>query len=133
MAKKVGRPKLEEQEAKTSYIKIRCHADEKRKVEELAKNYGLTVTDYVLKKCLGQKVVANKIDFLKQLDSVGLELSRAGNNINQLAKHANRLNKIGKTDESLVAKLNLNLEYYTNKQRELRQTLRRIIREMSKV
>ncbi|RYE19979.1 MAG: plasmid mobilization relaxosome protein MobC [Sphingobacteriaceae bacterium] len=44
----------------------------------------------------------NGVNLISSLDKIGAELGRSGNNINQLARHANTLNKIGKVDEPVM-------------------------------
>ncbi len=69
---------------------------------------------------------------IQELHQIGTSLSRAGNNINQLAKHANGLNKIGCLNESIIDRLNIVLGDYNANREKIRIAFRRIIREMAK-
>ncbi|MGA9648564.1 MULTISPECIES: plasmid mobilization relaxosome protein MobC [Pedobacter] len=58
----------------------------------------LKKADLIRKKLLfeGQRILLDAKSLMGNLDLVGLELSRAGNNINQLARYANILNRDGR-------------------------------------
>lgn len=101
-------------------------------IRDSAKTYGLTVTEYVLRKSFGQKLTFNHVELLKELHQMNLELARAGNNINQLAKYANTMNKVGKLRPEIADKLHTSLSTYLQKQDEVRSAFRKLIREMSK-
>jgi hypothetical protein len=59
---------------------------------------------------------------------MGAELGRAGNNINQLARHANTLNKRGMLDETVIMEFNLLFREYALIRNETEKSLRQIIR-----
>jgi urease gamma subunit len=88
---KGGRPKLSNSEKRIAEIHIVCNKGDKTRIKELAKSYGLTMTDYILRKCFDENVSFNHVEFLKEIHDLGTELSRQGNNINQLAKFTNTL------------------------------------------
>lgn len=132
MAKKGGRPKVDETKKKLSYIRFRCLEDEKKQIALLSKTYGLSMTDYILKKALDKKLVTNHVQLLGEIHTIGTELARSGNNINQLAKHANTLNKTGNLNQSILGQLNVLLENYQQQQNEIRTVFRKIIRELNK-
>ena len=56
---------------------------------------GVSKTDLVRRGVLNNApaVLVNAKEMLRLLDSIGLELARSGNNLNQLARYANILNK----------------------------------------
>lgn len=132
MKLKGGRPKNDPTLNRGTEIKIRCCLCEKDDIKALAKSYGLTMTDYVLKKCLDQRLVFNHVEYLKEIHELNLEIARQGNNINQLAKYANTLNISGKLNSEIAEKLTEILSIYSIKQDEIRSAFRRLIREMSK-
>ena|SRR5690606_28760049 len=132
MSNSNGRPLKPDKEKKLAYIRFRCHEDEKKQIVSLSKSYGLSMTDYILKKALDKKVVFNHIELIKEIHEIGTELSRAGNNINQLSKHANTLNKSGRLNESIIHRLNIILDEYNENQDKIRVAFRRIIRELTK-
>ena len=78
-----------------------------------------------------KQVVINSKDIIRHLDNIGAEMGRAGNNINQLAKHANSLKLQGAVSPSVAAKFNELLEAYIGMQQALETALRKIIRAMS--
>lgn len=127
-----GRPKLPNNEKQATQINIRCSIEQYEKIKKTAKDSGLSVTDYLLKRALNNKIVYNYNALIDELNAVGTEFSRAGNNINQLAKHANSLSKIGKLDKSLIDRLDLVLLDYTKKYDDIRVLLRGIRRELTK-
>jgi hypothetical protein len=57
-------------------------------------------------------IYVNPVELLKQMDIYGIEMGRIGNNINQLSKHANRLNKENKLDNNIIEDLTRSLEEY---------------------
>ncbi len=129
---KGGRPLLKENEKKDALVKIYCRISEKEAIVKAARSAGLTVSDYAKKRMLGEKVVLNYGDIFKELHVIGTEFSRAGNNINQLARHANSLNKVGKLDKSIADSFNLLLSDYVKKNEEIRIVLRKLTRELTK-
>ncbi|MBW8326567.1 MAG: MobC family plasmid mobilization relaxosome protein [Prolixibacteraceae bacterium] len=132
MKNKGGRPKLSLELSRNLEIKVRCTREEKKIIRDKAAEYGLTVTDFILRKCLDQRVVFNHIDYLKEIHSLNLELGRQGNNINQLAKYANTLSVSNKLNPGVAVKIIETLDVYVNKQEEVRVAFRRLIREMAK-
>jgi hypothetical protein len=76
--------------------------------------------------------VVNSQELIKYLDAIGAEMGRAGNNINQLARHANVLKLKGDLPPVIVEKFNHLMEAYINMQANLETALRKIIRLMSK-
>ena len=127
-----GRPKLSETEKQAAQINIRCSIEQYNEIKKIAKDSGLSMTDYLLKRALNNKIVYNYNMLIDELNTVGTEFSRAGNNINQLAKHANSLSKSGNLDKSLVERLNLVMVDYAKKYDEMRVLLRSIRRELTK-
>ena len=87
MKHKGGRPKIDISKKKATQFFIKCTHGEKNIIKDRAKEYGLTITDFILRKCLDQKIVFNHVEYLKEIHALNLELGRQGNNINQLAKY----------------------------------------------
>jgi len=73
-------------------------------------------------------VLVNARELLKVLDSFGTELGRSGNNINQLARHANILNIKGSLDAEVVIHFNQSMREYINVQREIEKGIRQLLR-----
>jgi hypothetical protein len=73
-------------------------------------------------------MLLNGRELLSQLDQIGAELGRAGNNINQLARHANVLSKQRELTPEVAANFNKLFDRYIGEQREIEKVLRHIIR-----
>jgi hypothetical protein len=78
----------------------------------------------------GAAITINSGELLAALDAIGAELGRAGNNINQLARHANVLNKQGMLSPDVATEFNTLFSDYIRTQRELEKNIRQILRAM---
>jgi hypothetical protein len=76
--------------------------------------------------------VLNSADLISTLDKIGAEMGRAGNNINQLAKHANTMKLAGALPLQVAVQFNALLIDYISIQRLLETSLRKIIQMMGK-
>lgn len=130
---RMGRPKLHEG-GRTKKIGARFTEAEYDQIAALEKQLGLSETDFVRMRLLneGSKHIVNARDFLDSIDQIGAEIGRVGNNINQLAKHANVLNLMGSLHPSIAVRFNELFEQYLTIQQSLETTLRKIIRAMGK-
>ena len=70
---------------KDKKINIRLSEKEKNIIEVKAKKLNMTITKFIISSCLKDKIV-----IVNELDKVGTELRRVGNNINQLTRLANK-------------------------------------------
>jgi len=129
---KGGRPKLSNSEKRIAEIHIACNKGDKTRIKELAKSYGLTMTEYILRKCFDENVSFNHVEFLKEIHVLGTELSRQGNNINQLAKYTNTLTIEKRLTPEIATRLEEILLEHIKKQEEVRIAFRTLIREMAK-
>lgn len=129
---KGGRPKLSNSEKRIAEIHIVCNKGDKTRIKELAKSYGLTMTEYILRKCFDENVSFNHVEFLKEIHDLGTELSRQGNNINQLAKYTNTLTIEKRLTPEIATQLEEILLEHIKKQEEVRIAFRTLIREMAK-
>lgn len=100
----------------------------------LEKQLGICETDLVRMRLLNDasKYVVNAKDFIITIDGLGAEMGRVGNNINQLAKHANILKKVGAIHPTVIIRFNELFEQYLAILQAVETTLRKIIREMGK-
>lgn len=126
-----GRPKLAEGK-RTKFINVRFTEEEYKEVAELEKELGVTKTDLIRMRILSdaKKTVINSKELICHLDKVGAELGRIGNNVNQLAKHANVLRLKGSLNPGIILKFNELIEDYIKVQQLLEISLRKIIRAM---
>jgi hypothetical protein len=128
-----GRPQLEGGK-RIKKIDARFTEDEYADIVALEQELGISKTELVRMRVLGnaKKVVVNSRELIRHLDDIGAEMGRIGNNINQLAKHANILRLRGMLNGSVVAHFNELLESYIKCQQGLETALRKIIREMGR-
>lgn len=113
-------------------IDVRFTEAEYRQVERLEKELGLKKTELVRRKLLseGKGLAVNAVELMKRLDAVSLELSRSGNNINQLARYANRLQKRGLLSAAIIDEYLHLLRRHQNEQTELAMLFRKLIRSL---
>ncbi|MFE2861678.1 ribbon-helix-helix domain-containing protein [Sphingobacterium multivorum] len=130
MKNKKGNRKPTTHEQRTRRFELRLSEAERAQFLELEKALGLSRADIVRIRVLqhSKKMLVNTAEIMKLLDSIGTEIGRSGNNINQLAKHANTLQQQGMLHSSLVRDLAPLLTEYIRLQRRLEQSIRQIIR-----
>lgn len=111
-------------------ITARFTEDEYKIVEKLETTLGINKTDLVRMRLLenAPTVIINAKELITSIDAIGTELGRCGNNINQLAKYANILQKKGRIDPSVTKQFNALLSGYLEKQEQLEISLRQVIR-----
>jgi hypothetical protein len=126
-----GRPKLKDGK-RTKFINVRFTEDEYKTVGELEKELGISKTELIRQRILSNadKTVVNAKVLIKSLDTIGAELGRVGNNINQLARHANTLKLQNALNPLVVEKYNQLFEEYIQVQQSLETALRKILRSM---
>lgn len=129
MKKLSGRPPLMEGK-RSKKIDARFTEEEYREIEKLAAVLGLKKSELLRLRLLNQsaRTVVNAQELIGRLDVVGTELGRAGNNINQLARYANTLQKKGVFSPAVVSHLAELLEKYNRNQMALESAMRRIIK-----
>jgi len=117
---------------KTRRFGLRLSEQEEQQFLELEKALGLSRADIFRIRVLkdSAKMLVNSKELLQQLDAVGSELGRSGNNINQLAKHANILHKQGLLNVTIVTEFSCLLGRHIDVQRDLEKNIRQIIRLM---
>jgi hypothetical protein len=127
--KRSGRPKLTEGK-RSKFINVRFTKEEFQTVIDLEKSLGVTKTELIRMRVLSgaKETVINSKELIRYLDSLGAELSRIGNNINQLARHANVLKLQGGVSPSVIAQFNLLFEDYILAQQSVETALRKIVR-----
>jgi hypothetical protein len=126
-----GRPPLAEGK-RTKKIDVRFTEEEYRQIEEMESELGVSKTNLVRMRVLDKAgwIIVNAKTLLKEVDLIAVELARAGNNINQLAHHANVLKLQGAIDKMLVTRYADLLEEYIQLQYKLEVSFRKIIRGM---
>jgi hypothetical protein len=128
-----GRPKLKEGK-RIKKIDVRFTEDEYLIITALEKEFGISKTELLRLRVLNHadKVIVNSKELILLIDRIGAEMGRSGNNINQLARHANTLNLKGDLSPAVASHFNQLLEDYIQMQRSLETALRKVIRLMGK-
>ncbi|MFF5380894.1 plasmid mobilization protein [Pedobacter suwonensis] len=128
--KKNGRP-LKLKGKRTRFIKARVSEEEYALIRSLWISLGLKESDFLRVKILNSSSVSMKVntsEVLKRLDDIGAEIGRSGNNINQLARHANFLNKRGMLSNEVIEKFNELFSNYISLFREMEKSTRALLR-----
>ncbi|RDC54322.1 plasmid mobilization relaxosome protein MobC [Pedobacter chinensis] len=129
--KKVGRPVLESGR-REHILKAKLTEEEHQQVMATARELGISRTELIRTRLLSQQgqVLVNTSELLASLDNIGSELGRSGNNINQLARHANVLNKRGMLEAAVISEFNGLFSIYQQQHLEIQQLMRLLIRLM---
>ena len=119
-------------ENRTKKIDARFTEAEYTIILALEKELGVRKTDLVRSRLLehAPAVVINAKELIRSLDSIGAELGRSGNNINQLARYANILNNKKVLSPVVMERFNTLFEQYIANQKILETALRKVIRSM---
>lgn len=119
-------------EKRTKKIDARFTEEEYKLVLEMERTLGIRKTDLVRNGLLknGRSVIINAKELIGQLEKAGAEIGRSGNNINQLARYANMLNKKDILSPVVAERFNILLGQYLDNQKDLETVLRKIIRMM---
>lgn len=117
---------------RVNIIKAKLTDQELKQLKAMEKQLGLNRSEIIKGRVLhdSASIIINARELMALLDGIGAELGRAGNNINQLARHANILSKQGTLDQNVVTEFNTRLGSYVQIQQELERCLRQIIRLM---
>lgn len=131
---KKGRPTVPEGSRRSKKIDARFTESEYAQILALENVLGISKTEIIRVRALSgtTQLVINAREMIAQLDHIGAELARVGNNINQLAKYANSLQKRGMLSEQIVERFNLLFQQHIKIQLDLETALRKIIRQLSK-
>ena len=115
---------------RTKRFEVRLTEDEYNQLLNLEKQLGINRTEIIRVRGLHNlhKVLVDAKQVITALDKIGAELGRSGNNINQLARHANVLNHHGVLTESVVVEFNGLLRDYIRIRGNTEKSLRQIIR-----
>lgn len=127
---KNGRPKNLESK-RTRFIKARLTEEEYTSLRNLWTALGLTESDFLRHKLLRPSsfsTMINTSEMLSLLNLLGAEIGRSGNNINQLARHANFLNKRGMLSPDIVLQFNTLFTAYISIFRDIEKSTRGLLR-----
>jgi len=126
--KKAGRP-LKAEDKRTKKIDVRFTEAEYRTIAELEETLGISKTELVRERLLhgARLTILNAKELVAELDKIGAELGRSGNNINQLARYANTLNKQNVLSPQVVVEFNRLFGDHVDRRQELTVILRKIL------
>lgn len=122
-----------EQDARTRIIQARVTRAESASLQAQAADLGISLTQLIRDRLIGgnaPRTVDTK-ELLRKLDTVGTELGRTGNNINQLARHANTLSRQGISPYAAVDAFIPLFRDYIRRQENLEKLLRHLLRKMA--
>ncbi|HEY9196281.1 MAG TPA: plasmid mobilization relaxosome protein MobC [Mucilaginibacter sp.] len=124
-----GRPQLESGK-RSKKIDARFTEEEYEIILSLEKTLGISKTEILRRRVLSnaETTVINAKDLIISLDNIFAEMGRVGNNINQLAKHANTLKLQGALSPLVVDSFDIHFQKYLQLQQQLEISLRKIIR-----
>jgi len=128
--KKNGRPLMLEGK-RTRYIRARVSEEEYTLIRDFWISLGIKESEFLRLKVLKPSSVSirlNAAEALKRLDDIGSEIGRSGNNINQLARHADFMNKRGLLSGEVIAKFNELFSCYIFLFREMEKSTRKLLR-----
>jgi len=126
--KQSGRP-LKSDSLRTKKITVRFTEDEYKTISELEETLGISKTDLVRQRLLrgARLTIINAQEMIAGLNVIGAELGRSGNNINQLARYANTLNKQGVLSQQVAEQFNTLFTSYLHNRKALETALRKIM------
>jgi len=127
--KLVGRPVMIKGK-RSRKIDVRFSEEEFAFVINLEKLLGLKRSDIIRKKTLevDLQLILDARLLLSSIDQIGLELSRSGNNINQLAKYANIMIKQGVLSPVLISRYLKEHQKHNELMQSLAIDIRKILR-----
>ena len=117
---------------RTFKIDVRFTEEEYKLISEMESALGISKTKLVRLRLLenGAGIIINAKELIRQLNQIGTELGRSGNNLNQLAHYANVLNLKNILSPVVVERFNLLMEENLKLRAELDKSLRKIIRSL---
>lgn len=127
--KRKGRPPLTEGK-RTFKIDVRFTEEEYKLIVKMERTLGISKTNLVRQRVLknGDGIVINAKTLISELNQIGAELGRSGNNLNQLTHYANVLNLKEVLSPVVVERYLLLLHENLKSRSQLDTTLRKIIR-----
>ena len=92
------------------------------------KSRGQYVRSLILEEGRKEAKHLNPVDFFKTITNISKEVNKVGNNINQLAKHANEMKKQHMLPSIIIDALEEKLDIYIHQQNELITKLKEVIK-----
>lgn len=126
-----GRPKkLQGQKCKR--VEIRLTEQEALMLQQLEKETKISRSRLFVDRILNRQDFFVTADLIQVLSSLGGEVGRVGNNINQLAKHCNTVVKHQQLPPRIVNEFNELMAVYLKEEQEIYKIFRQMYRVMKK-
>lgn len=111
-------------------FELRLTENEKAQFLALEKSLGINRSEIVRNRVLSHssRILVDSKTILQMLDTLGSELGRSGNNINQLARHINTLKLQGKLEPGELFQFPSLIADYIKYQRQIEQEFRNLMR-----
>jgi len=111
-------------------FELRLTENEKAQFLALEKSLGINRSEIVRNRVLSHssRILVDSKTILQMLDTLGSELGRSGNNINQLARHINTLKLQGKLEPDELSRFPSLIADYIKYQRQIEQEFRNLMR-----
>lgn len=111
-------------------FELRLTENEKTQFLALEKSLGINRSEIVRNRVLNHssRILVDSKTILQMLDTLGSELGRSGNNINQLARHINSLKLQGKLEPGELSRFPTLIADYIKYQRQIEQEFRNLMR-----
>lgn len=111
-------------------FELRLTENEKAQFLALEKSLGINRSEIVRDRVLNHssRILVDSKTILQMLDTLGSELGRSGNNINQLARHINTLKLQGKLEPGELSRFPSLIADYIKYQRQIEQEFRNLMR-----
>lgn len=115
---------------KSCRAELRLTEDELQKLLKIEADTGLKRSQLFIKRVLDNQDYLITKDVIQQLAIIGTEIGKVGNNINQLAKHANTIAKNQAVPPEILNQFNEYMNAHLNLQSEVYKVLRQMYRVM---
>lgn len=127
--KKTSRTELKK-DNRICRFELRLTKAEKEQFLSLEKFLGLNRSEIVRNRVLAHssKILVDSKSILQMLNTLGSELGRSGNNINQLARHINTLKLQGRLEPGELSRFPSLIADYIKYQRQIEQEFRNLMR-----
>ncbi|MDO5664493.1 MAG: hypothetical protein Q4G63_04440 [Bacteroidia bacterium] len=114
---------------KTAGFYFRITDEDKNSLNLKAKEYGVTISEFILQQTLGKKTVYKQKEIIRELENIAVRDNKVDNNINQIAKILNTNYK--NFDNIMIKDLYKLLDKYIKSQEELSKNIRSMYRLLS--
>jgi t-SNARE complex subunit (syntaxin) len=125
-----GRKPLKEKKRKRYeyYLSDAEHSDVSARLQDSGYNQlGAFVRALILEENKSMRTI-NPVNFLNEVSSLSFQVSKIGNNINQLARHTHEMNKLKIIQPEVIQTINEKLEDYSVLQKKIISELKTLFK-----